>query len=138
MERMLNQTATKILQALIDQMGSSTHLKIDNTNGLYMSVVVESLGEFPSGTLYSVAHYGEQNGDLMRDPDMEFLCVGSGAEKAFVPVSFRNDYLPIHQVAMEFNDDGTVKGYRRKLTDKLVEFANGWMQNIADQQGIKI
>ena len=39
-----------------------------------MALHVEYLHEVPPyGPLYSVAHYYEHNGDMMRDPDMEFL-----------------------------------------------------------------
>jgi len=48
------------------------YLKIDNAP--YMEIVIEAVDE--SGPLglpaISVAHYGLQNGDLMRDPEMRF------------------------------------------------------------------
>ncbi len=47
-------------------------LKIDNPP--YMPLVIEAMDESgPCGLpALSVAHYGEQNGDLMRDPEMCF------------------------------------------------------------------
>jgi hypothetical protein len=46
------------------------YLKIDNAP--YMELVIEAMDESgPMGLpAISVAHYGEQNGDLMRDPEM--------------------------------------------------------------------
>ena len=48
------------------------YLKIENAP--YMALVIEATDESgPSGLpAISVAHYGEQNGDLMRDPEMCF------------------------------------------------------------------
>jgi hypothetical protein len=46
-------------------------LKIENPP--YMALVIEAIGIGPMGLpALSVAHYGEQNGDLMRDPEMCF------------------------------------------------------------------
>jgi len=47
----------------------SLYLKIENAP--YMALVIEATGESgPSGLpAISVAHYGERNGDLMRDPE---------------------------------------------------------------------
>jgi len=47
-------------------------LKIENQP--HMSLVIEAMDESgPCGLpALSVAHYGEQNGDLMRDPEMCF------------------------------------------------------------------
>ncbi len=41
---------------------------------------------------YLVTHYGEQNGDLMADPDMTFWKTETGD---YFPASFRNDYMGI-------------------------------------------
>jgi hypothetical protein len=48
------------------------HLKIDNPP--YLELVIEAMDESgPMGLpALSVAHYGEQSGDLMRDPEMCF------------------------------------------------------------------
>ena len=63
-----------------------------------MTLVIEATGE--SGTMgfpvLSVAHYGEQNGDLMRDPKMCFE-IGSNDEPNLDPFYFRNDYMGVEQ-----------------------------------------
>ena len=42
-----------------------------------MPVVVEKVGRLPGyGEIISIAHYEEQNGDLMADPEMEFTIIG--------------------------------------------------------------
>ncbi len=50
----------------------SLYLKIENAP--YMALVIEATDESgPCGLpAISVCHYGEQNGDLMRDPEMCF------------------------------------------------------------------
>ena len=46
-------------------------LKIENAP--FMALTIEAIEEGPSGLpTVSVTHYGEQNGDLMRDPEMCF------------------------------------------------------------------
>jgi len=75
---------------------SGLYLRIENAP--YMALVIEATGESgPMGLpVFSVAHYGEQNGDLMRDPEMCFE-LGSGDEPHLDPFYFRNDYLGVEQ-----------------------------------------
>jgi hypothetical protein len=69
------------------------YLKIDNPP--YMELVIEAMDESgPMGLpAISVAHYGEQNGDLMRDPEMCFELGMAGGDLAPDPFYFRNDYV---------------------------------------------
>ena len=55
------------------------HLKIENEP--WMALVIEDIQELgPTGLpVISVAHYGEQNGNVMRDPEMLFEISKSGA-----------------------------------------------------------
>ncbi len=47
------------------------HIRLENPP--YMRLVIEYVGEGPRGMpCISVAHYYEQNGDLMRDPELVF------------------------------------------------------------------
>ena len=66
------------------------YLKIENAP--YMALVIEATDESgPSGLpAISVAHYGEQNGDLMRDPEMCFE-LGFAGGPHLEPFYFRND-----------------------------------------------
>ena len=67
-------------------------LKIENTP--YMALVIEAIEEGPSGLpTVSVTHYGEQNGDLMRDPEM---CFGL-RDGELDPYYYRNDYVGVEQ-----------------------------------------
>jgi hypothetical protein len=72
------------------------YLKIENLP--YMALVIEALDETgPMGLpAISVCHYGEQNGDLMRDPEMCFeLGLAGGAH--LDPWYWRNDYVAVEQ-----------------------------------------
>lgn len=71
----------------------SLSLKIEHEP--YMALVIEAIGESGPARLpaISVCHYGEQNGDLMRDPEMCFEV----HDKTLDPFYFRNDYLGIEQ-----------------------------------------
>lgn len=59
----------------------------------FMKLVAESVHDsrLPDGwKAVSVCHYGEQNGDLMRDPEVVFLILPDGITA--YPVTYRNDY----------------------------------------------
>jgi hypothetical protein len=62
-----------------------------------MTLVIEDTRERGPNGLHaiSVAHYGEQNGDLMRDPEMIFEAEESRKQMNLVPYYWRNDYAGI-------------------------------------------
>lgn len=101
-------------------------------NPPYLPLCVEQIGPGPHGLpSISIAHYGKQNGDLMRDPEMCFeLEIENGTVKDFQPYYFRNDYLGIEQLAVDFDT--------RKVNPKLVlslrSFARAWDLQL-EQQG---
>src|SRR5258708_13550520 len=67
-------------------------------NEPWMRLVIEVLPDRgPDGhVVVSVAHYGEQNGDAMRDPEMLFEVVEEvGREQEFWPFYFRNAYAAV-------------------------------------------
>ena len=71
-------------------------ISIDNEP--WMRLVIEVLPERgPDGhVVVSVAHYGEQNSDAMRDPEMLFEVVEEGSRQLeFWPFYFRNDYAVV-------------------------------------------
>jgi hypothetical protein len=98
-----------------------------------MPAVFEKIGALPDyGPLYSVAHYGEQNGDLMRDPEMTFFRSG----EKFFPISFRNDYMGMDQEVFKYDLNGQVFAMDNRLQKELTVFANGWFRNIKEQQNL--
>ena len=102
-------------------------LTIDNTP--YMSLVIEAMGEpGPCGLpALSVAHYGEQNGNLMRGPEMSFeLSFADGPD--LNPFYYRNDYLGCEQWSRFIT--GTDYAYSRELHRQHVSFARVWDRNL--------
>lgn len=100
----------------------------------YLPLSVEEIGSSEDGhRLVSLCHYGEQNGDLMRDPNMVFqyhnLPKGAAAE----PVSYRNDYLGIVQDVYRYDEVGRRTHVVPALKQDLKEFARAWLATLRDQ-----
>lgn len=128
----VNQKAQTVIRYLAEQAtASGGSVKIDNTDGRFMPVHVEHIG---NGCL-SVAHYGEQNGDAMRDPDMVFWRNPLGE---WMPVSYRNDYAGLDQESVVEWKEGIPYRYMPKLQADQARFANQWMINIQEQQGVSV
>jgi len=127
----LNELAKDVFSKMIAKM-SDGYLKLDSGRG-FMPAIMEEIGSINGyGKLYSVAHYGELNGDLMRDPDITFV----EKDGEYYPVSFRNDYLGIDQEVFSY-EDGSVVAIDYRLQHELADFCNGWMRNIKDQQELE-
>jgi hypothetical protein len=133
----INQRAKKVMDLLIDGviMDAAESKKIDNTEGTFMPVHVEAVMECSLGKVYSVAHYYEQEGDLMRDPDMEFILGGDGE---FYPISFWQDSPLIRDEPLTWGSYGELVSYNVDRQAALVTFANTWMKNIKEQQGLVV
>jgi hypothetical protein len=108
------------------------HLHIDNPP--WMPLDIEDIMiSGPTGLpTISVAHYGKQNGDPMRDPEMLFEVRRDGSEFAFDAYYWRNDYLGIEQYS-SFRDDKekpfTLAGLKRQHE----QFARTWDVNLRAQ-----
>lgn len=133
----LNTRAKQIAQKLYEAMYTASRMikegyaKIDTSS--YMPVVVERVGQIPRyGNVISIAHYGQQNGDPMRDPEMTFVIV----QGDYYPISFRNDYMGINQEVFVYDTEGKPTHIKTRLQKDLAVFANQWMKNIADQQNL--
>ena len=108
------------------------YLKIDREG--YMELVIEAIGEpGPSGLpSISVAHYGEQNGDAMRDPEMCFeLVAAEDGTQTLNPWYWRNDYAGIEQWSRNLIDGRYVE--LAKLHREHGSFATMWDNNIRFQ-----
>ena len=101
-------------------------LKIENLP--YMPLVIEAIGSGPMGLpALSVAHYGEQNGDLMRDPEMCFE-LGFAGGPHLNPWYYRNDYMAVEQFSRNIVRDHYV--YLIQLHEQHVRFAKSWDNNL--------
>ncbi|HET6842571.1 MAG TPA: hypothetical protein VFK06_12945 [Candidatus Angelobacter sp.] len=107
------------------------HLRIENAP--WMMLVIEDIQERgPDGfPVISVAHYGELNGDLMRDPEMLFEMSRSGEEAILVPMYYRNDYAGVEQYSA-WNEDRRFRINARLQRDQA-EFALMWDDNLRHQ-----
>lgn len=74
----------------VDQL-SEKYFKFESRG--YMPLTIENLGyTFNGQPVYSMTHYYEQNGDMMRDPDMTFYV--DREQGLIVPMTFRQDGCP--------------------------------------------
>jgi hypothetical protein len=106
------------------------YLKIENPP--YMELVIEAVDESgPCGLpSLSVAHYGIQNGDPMRDPEMCFeLGFAGGAH--LNPFYWRNDYVAVEQWSRNIVGENYV--YLVKLHEQHESFAKTWDRNLRSQ-----
>ncbi len=110
------------------------YLKI--VNPPYMELVIEATDESgPCGLpALSVCHYGEQNGDAMRDPEMLFE-LGFSCGAHLNPYYWRNDYVAIEQWS-RFTSDGLYR-FHTQLYEQHERFAKLWDRNLR-QQGFAV
>ena len=106
------------LESVFDKSGEF-HLKVENKP--YMELVIER-----HGRRVSVAHYFQQNGDAMRDPEMEFVL------PRWVPAWIQQDPLGRYEEAISCGEDGKML-FRQKLIAELTAFAAMWARNIKAQ-----
>ena len=104
------------------------------TVGGYLPLSVEEIGTSRDGhRLVSLCQYGDQNGDLMRDPDIVFLFHNVPDGAAAEPVSFRNDYLGIVQDVYRYDETGRRTHVVSSLKQDLKEFARAWFVTLREQ-----
>ena len=143
----LNQRAVQFLNKLIERCeknnSGTLSAKIGNDDDGFMPVHVEIHGKidfsgYPA-KIVSVSHYFKQNGDLVPDPDMQFIVLDDfpNSDEFGLPIfpqTFQNQFRYDQAI---FQDDDTNKWYvNRTLLSSLVSFANMWMNNIAAQQDL--
>ncbi|MDF0677467.1 MAG: hypothetical protein P0120_24485 [Nitrospira sp.] len=117
----------------LDQLLGGAHSVRITVRG-YMPLSVEEIGVNPDGQrLVSLCHYGEQNGDLMRDPDIVFLFHNVPDGAAAEPISFRNDYLGIVQEVYCYDEAGTRTHVVPALKQDLKKFAGAWFATLREQ-----
>ena len=79
-------------------------------------LVLEYIGEGE----YSLAHYSEQNGDMMRSPEITFRI----KENEIIPTSYLGDYTATY-VELEYRSD--------KEYNEVLDIFKTWVRNIANQ-----
>lgn len=131
--RPINKKATAVMDRLTAGITrENSHIRIDNNkpDSAIMAVVVEWVGDCKLGGTYSIAHYYEQNGDLMVDPEMTFL---KAADGRYYPMSIKMDGLGVYREGIVWEDGEPRYLNKREQRDEAI-FAGMWMQNIKWQQ----
>ncbi len=122
----LDARAEQIFRQLIEglsKVGDSR--QIDNSVS-FMSLHVEVIGLHGRWPIFSLAHYYEQQGDLVCDPDVTFLV----ADQVH-PLTFEQGGV-VRQVAVQFKD-GAIH-LNERLQSQITDFCNAWLRNVAEQQ----
>lgn len=129
----LNVAATKTLKKMMEMMEDG-YTKIDNSEGSFMAVSIEEIFNNDKYRLISIAHYFEQNGDLMADP--EVIIIYSKTMNFFMPSYFKQDGFLGREEESIVMENGEIKGIRTKMQADHTSFANQWLKNIKFQQNL--
>ena len=126
------------IQKMIDQHGGfeavrTRYLRLENPP--LMRLVIEVIGGPYRNGAYevSVAHYAEQNGDAMRDPEITFLVAPAEQGTTWTPLTFENSYLGCYQVVASVSSAGLVEARDPALMRDLRDFAIQWDLNLKQQ-----
>ena len=97
----------------------------------FMPLSIERIGTGPrGGILLSVMHWYEQNGDLMRDPDVEIEILPDTGE--WLPLSYRQDSAGLFQQVQRDIDGELMRATERFVKD-IQDFLVLWDSNIGEQ-----
>lgn len=91
----------------------------------YMDLSVECIGKTDRGIEISLAHYGVQNGDMMRNLEMVVRVYPHGMVEA---LSIRMGYLGLYKVVYPAPD----RVYPRQKTEQN-DFLRTWLRNLKAQ-----
>jgi len=140
----INSKAAEFFQACVNRIPeneTSCILDENKPGSSIMALHIENIGQNKYGDLYSFAHYYEQNGDMMRDPDIVMLRSANPdaltGKHQFFPISYRQDGLGMDREYVIFNEDGNGWKIAKKQQADLASFCGQWARNIADQQHVE-
>lgn len=99
----------------------------------YEPLSIENLGyTFKGYPVWGMMHTYEQNGDLMRDPDMTFLVDREGGN--IVPHTYQQDNCPFTRYGTLYQEVWADESHwRPRLRTELDDFLRGWINNIISQ-----
>ena len=125
--------AKRVLDRLVEGLDApGASKKSDNAPGVYMALSVENIGRCKLGPVYSFAHYFEQHGDLVPDPDVTVLRAENGD---WYPLSFQNAIA--YRQSAEIDADGSIRVDRSSQAD-LKHFVDVFAHNIKAQQRLDV
>lgn len=90
-----------------------------------MALCVERVEETTYGPVFSMAHYYEQNGGLVPDPDVTLVRAADGD---FYPLTYQD--ARVFRRSAELDSDGALRVNPKQQAD-LTRFVGGWMKNFA-------
>lgn len=128
----LNQRASRIFAKLAEPCGSEGEHHRYEVEG-YMPLTIERLQKVGTwGTMWSLMHTFQQNGDTMRDPDIEFYL--SRRTGRIYPTFFKQD-PQIEQEPVHFNSGaGECTCHNHIHQADIASFCNDlWFPNISEQ-----
>ena len=125
------QTIARILMEA-GELQPGFHLHIDNPP--WMPLDIEEIGiSGPNGLpTISVAHYGQQNGDAMRDPEMLFEMRREPSGIELSAYYWRNDYLGIEQYS-SYRDEAGRLVVHPAMKQQHQTLASMWDRNLRSQ-----
>ena len=132
----ISKSAIAIMSVLTNDLNEDNRARTIDNNKSFMPVHIEFLHTTEEGDFFCVNHTYEQNGDLMRDPEVVFLRVKTNNITLFLPVSFQQDNLGIYREHVEYDENGKINGVYTALLKDCASFCNMWMKNIKFQQGL--
>ena len=117
---------------LNELLGDAEALRI--TSEGYMPLSIERIGKDAEGRdQIAISHTGEQNGDLMRDPEIVFALHQWPDGLAAEPISFRNDYMGLMQEVYRYDENGKRTHVNTSLKAELKSFSTMWFWNLKHQ-----
>jgi len=115
---------------------ASRPIRIESPSAGLMRLCIEAIGTGPNGfPLVSVAHYYEQNGDLVADPEMTFEVapgIKADRELELYPVTFEMPGMGVYRQATWADAAGKVWVNTREKAEQA-SFARLWDRNIRAQ-----
>lgn len=124
----INKSAEIIMDMLIKDIPRNKSILIDNTNGVFMPIIVKNIGEIEEGNLFSVNQCYEENGGVVPYPKMIFLKKDDGK---YYPIYFKIINLERYSVLIKDNRISAVSA--EKQQDDAI-FAEKWLKSIKSEQ----
>ena len=110
------------------------HISVENEPYTRFAAECLCFTDYKDRPVYYIAHYSEQNGDLMADPEIEFAV--DEAAQTIEPRLYRSDYAGRYdEVYKEKNGDLM---YSRRLRASLDDALHYWLANLRRQGFIKL
>ncbi len=140
MPHSLGYKAEKIFFKLIEGLEyiPGENKKLNQEPGTFVPCSIEVIDQSKYYCVVSFCHYLEQNGDLMRDPEMTFLVLtgeGMRTGEKVIPMSFRNDFAGVDRESVVLINGKVTYNAKEQLDQ--TRFARTWMQNLSHQQLVK-